>query len=89
MLTQLLDVFSFVSLVLRGGTLAFQSLIVGGVIFTLWILESSPSGRSAHARIDSCRRLICWSACALVLTQLSYVVADSAVLAGTASLRLG
>ena len=88
MLTQLLDVFSFVSVLFRGGALAFQSLILGGVIFTLWILESSPSGRTGQAMIESCRRLMCWSACLLAFTQLSYVAANSAILAGTAGLRL-
>lgn len=88
MFTQLLDIFSFFSVLLRGGALAFQSLVLGGVTFTLSILESPPSGRGTQAMMEPCRRLICWSASALVCTQLSYVAAGSAVLAGTAGLQL-
>jgi len=46
MLVQLVDLFSFLSVVLRAGTLAFQSLLLGGVLFVLWVARSSPEAAS-------------------------------------------
>jgi len=79
-----LDIFGFLSVVLRGLTLALQSLVVGGVGFGLLTrgLELGESARSA-------RRLLTASAVALALSQALYVAADSALLVGTTDLPLG
>jgi putative copper resistance protein D len=47
-----------------------------------------PGGPAKDAVLEPCRRLISWSAFGFVFTQLSYLGADSAILAGTAGLRL-
>ncbi len=87
MLTQLLDVFGFLAVVLRGGALALSSLVTGGAIFTLWTLRPL-SWMQREAMQGPCRRLLRWAAIGLVLTEACYLAADSAILAGTADLRL-
>ena len=37
-MAQLLDVFGFLSVLLRGLTLLFQSLVIGGLVFNLFVL---------------------------------------------------
>jgi copper resistance protein D len=87
-LTQLLDVFGLLSVVLRGGALASQSLVLGGAVFTLWILRGLPGGPRSADITQSCRRLVLWSAAGSALIQSCYLAADTAVLAGTANLGL-
>jgi len=82
--TQLLDVFGFLSVVLRGLTLSFQSLVGGGLIFQL--LAGPDPGRTDGARV--CRRLMIGAALALCLTQCGYIAADSAILMSTTGLTL-
>ena len=87
MLTQLLDVFSFISVLLRGAALAFESLILGGVVFSFWILrplsvllDSPVRAPGAESTADYVVRL------ALALVQICYVTADSVLLTGTTGL---
>ena len=42
-MAQFLDIFAFVSVLLRGMTLAFEALTVGGVIFVLAIARKTSS----------------------------------------------
>jgi putative copper resistance protein D len=77
-MTQFLDIFGFLSVLLRGLALAFEALAVGGVIFQLWI-----------ARDFATRKAWNWVALAatlLVITQLDIVAADSAILLSTTDL---
>ena len=87
-MAQLLDVFGFLSVLLRGLTLLFQSLIIGGLVFNAFILD--PVARLLPNQLDSalkyCRWLMGSSALALALTQLVYVLIDSAILMQTADL---
>src|SRR3954451_287602 len=88
LLTQLLDVFSFLSVLLRGCALALESLILGGAIFAVWILRPLRKkwGSQVDAVVQSSRRLIFWSAVALALIQLCYLGSDSSLLVGTTGL---
>jgi len=88
MLVQLVDLFSFLSVVLRAGTLAFQSLLLGGVLFVLWVARSSPEAASdGIARIQkSSWRLLQISAAGLAVVQLLYLYVNSAVLMATAEI---
>jgi putative copper resistance protein D len=89
-LTQLLDIFGFLSVLLRGGALVLASLVVGGVIFSLWILRPlhAQYGQQDAALIKSSRRLLFCSAVALAFVQFCYVAADSTVLAKTTGLPI-
>jgi copper resistance protein D len=86
---QLLDLFAFLSVLFRGGGLALNSLMWGGVMFGLWTLRPVVRDERIKPAWASCRRLLFWSAAALAFVQLSYLASDSAILAGTAGLGLG
>lgn len=79
MAAQLLDIFGFVSVLLRGGVLALSSLVLGGVVFATFVRPNGP----ARAAV---RRVVFWSAVALILVQVCYVGVDSIVLMQTAGL---
>ena len=82
MLIELVDLFSFLSVVLRAGTLVFQSVLLGGVLFVLWTARSSShAAKDSIARVQaSSWKLLRWSAVGLAVMQLLYLYVDSAVL---------
>jgi putative copper resistance protein D len=88
MLLKLVDLFSFLSVVLRAGTLVFQSLLLGGVLFVLWVARSSPlAAPESIARIQkSSWKLLQISAVGLAIVQLLYLYVNSAVLMATAEI---
>ena len=91
MLVRLVDLFSFLSVVLRAGTLVFQSVLLGGVLFVLWTARSSPL---AWEESIACVRASSWkllrlSAVGLAIVQLLYLYLDSAVLMAVADLGFG
>lgn len=77
-MTQFLDVFGFLSVLLRGFALAFEALTVGGVAFLVFIDSDMPV---------SARRLLRFAAVGLIAVQLCYITVDSAILVGTSDLR--
>jgi putative copper resistance protein D len=87
-LTQILDVYSFLSVLLRGGALVFQSLIVGGSAFSFWVLRplNTSCGAQGHNILESSRRLILWSAVAFAFLRTCYLASESVLLTGTTSL---
>jgi len=89
-MAQLIDLFGFLSVVLRAVTLAFQSLTVGGILFSLCVLSPLSSGREVRqeAILHSCRRRIGWFALCLAVTQFLLVSLNSAVLMFTTELSL-
>lgn len=82
MLVNLVDLFSFLSVVLRAGTLVFQSVLLGGVLFVLWTARYSPAAsRESIAQVESsCWKLLRLSAAGLAVVQMLYLYVDSAVL---------
>jgi putative copper resistance protein D len=88
MLLKLVDLFSFFSVVLRAGTLVFQSVLLGGVLFLLWIarLSHDVSGESIGRIRSSAWRLLRISAVGLAVMQLLYLYVNSAVLMATAEI---
>ena len=88
MLLKLVDLFSFLSVVLRAGTLVFQSVLLGGVLFVLWTARSSPAAsEESIARVRaSTWKLLRLSAVGLAIVQLLYLYVDSAVLMASADI---
>ena len=88
MLVKLVDLFSFLSVVLRAGTLVFQSVLLGGVMFVLWTTRYSPdASEESMARVEaSSWKLLGWSAVSLAVVQLLYLYVDSAVLMASADI---
>jgi putative copper resistance protein D len=80
--TQLLDIFALLSVLLRGMTLAFEALTVGGVIFLLAIAKQA-AGAPLTGRLS---RLLIRSSALLAVTQISFIAANSAILMGSSDL---
>src|SRR5271163_4998722 len=78
--------FAFLSVILRAATLAFQSLVLGGLIYISVI--QWPAGATVSAAMERCRRVLRWAAAALALSQLLYVCVDTAILMGTLHVSL-
>ena len=75
-MAQFLDIFGFLSVLLRGLALAFEALTVGGVIFQLAVARQHTIGKS-------------WLRCAaalLAITQTCIAGANAAMLMGTTDL---
>ena len=86
----LLDIFGFLSVVLRGVVLTAQSLTIGGIVFLALLLHPlaprlGPGGAAAQRR---CQTLLRWSAIVLAGVELLFVVTEAAVLAGTIDISL-
>src|SRR3974377_2310215 len=91
MTATLFDLFGFFSVLLRAGTLVFQSLLLGGVLFVLHVAASGAEVREESlGRIRaSSRKLLRFSAIGLVVVQLLYLYVDSTVLMVTADIGIG
>ena len=83
----LLDVFGFLSVLLRGLTLSFQSLLLGGVAFRVLVrnrVQTEPRFRLLPRMISVIRA----AAIGLAVTQLASVSMSSAILMDTTTFRL-
>jgi copper resistance protein D len=81
----LVNLFSFFSVVLRAGALVFQSMLLGGTVFVLWIARASqgaPLENIFRVQILSWR-LLSITAVGLSVAQLLYLYMNSAVLMAT------
>src|SRR5208337_2729327 len=85
---QLVDLFGFFSVVLRAGTLVFQSLVLGGIFFVLWTARSRPDlPQEDMERVHAISwRLLRISAIGLAVVQVLYLFVDSSVLMTTAEI---
>lgn len=90
MILKLVDLFAFLSVLLRAGTLVFQSMLIGGAIFVLGVAAHAPEALGdGIGRIEaSCWRLLTFSAIGLALVQSLYLYVDSTVLMVTAGLGI-
>lgn len=83
-MARLLQIFGFLSVLLRGATLTFQSLTVGGVIFLFAVLRKS-SDDSTEIKVP-CLSWLRRFALVLVGVQISYLVANSLILMESAQI---
>ncbi len=85
---QLVDLFGFFSVVLRAGTLVFQSLLLGGIFFVLWTARGNPGPpQESMERVHSTAwTLLRLSAIGLAVVQVLYLFVDSSVLMATAEI---
>ena len=91
MMLKLVDIFAYLAVVLRAGTLICQSLLLGGLLFLYWIARPSPEiPIDALARVrSSARRMFRFAAIGLVLVQIGYLYVNSAVLMATDQIGIG
>lgn len=85
----LIDIFGFLSVVIRGVVLVTQSFVVGGIAFLLLMGGIARELGADGERLDSrSRRFLLWSALAFTLAELAFVGVQSAVLMATVGLEL-
>jgi copper resistance protein D len=85
-MARLLQIFGFLSVLLRGATLSFQSLTIGGIVFLVAVAGrmKAPSDELQRAALLWIRR----SAVALAVTQLAVLAATSLLLMQSAEMSL-
>ena len=90
MLLRLVNIFGYLSVLLRAGTLIFQSLLLGGVLFISWVARpSSEIPDSSLERVrSSSLRLFRIAAIGLAIVQALYLYVNSAVLMASAEMGL-
>jgi putative copper resistance protein D len=81
-LAQFLDLFGFLSVLLRAATLSLGAIAVGGVAFGFIVRRSFELPAAA-------KRLLSVAAVSLAATQVFYVLANSSILSATSGLGLG
>lgn len=86
-MAQLLQIFGFLSVLLRGATLAFQSFTIGGIVFLVLVLGRIPAPSSEFEL--SALRWIRRSAIALAITHLVILIASSLILMQSADMTIG
>jgi putative copper resistance protein D len=86
----LLDIFGFLSVVLRGLVLSAQSLVIGGIVFLGLVVGpvAAKLGVGGEAATARGRRLLFWSTLALACAELVFIGLESVVLAGTMDIPL-
>ena len=85
-MARLLQIFGFLSVLLRGASLTFQSLTVGGVIFLAFVVRNC--SRESEKIKASCLSWLRRFALALTATQISYLVTNSLILMESAQINL-
>lgn len=85
-MARLLQVFGFLSVLLRGASLTFQSLTAGGVIFLFLVLRNF--GDDSEKIKASCLSWLRRFALVLVAVQVSYLAANSLILMESAQISL-
>ncbi|HEV2551145.1 MAG TPA: CopD family protein [Stellaceae bacterium] len=80
----LLDIFGYLSVVLRAAVLAAQAMLLGGMIFLIAMRPLLAAPTSAR-----CARLVAWSALAFAGAELAFVLLQGLVLVGTLEIAVG
>jgi hypothetical protein len=91
MMLKLVDIFGYLSVLLRAGTLVFQSLLLGGWLFLFCIARPSReiADSNGFERVRSASlRMFRAAAIALVIVQVLYLYVNSSVLMATAEIRI-
>src|ERR1700675_1582337 len=85
-MARLLQIFGFLSVLFRGGTLSFESLTIGGVVFLNFIARTANT--QSEAINQACLRWIRRAAVALAVMQLAYILASTLILMQSADMTL-
>src|SRR6185312_15342248 len=87
----LLDVFGYLTVILRGITISAQAFTIGGIAFlqlVAWPFETR-LGAGGQEIVRRSRRLLGWSALVLALAEGAFLAMQTAVLMDTAELSFG
>ena len=86
-MARLLQIFGFLSVLFRGGTLTFGSLTIGGIVFLNFVARRANSQSEAVNKV--CLRWIRRAAAALAVMQMAYILASSLILMQSADMTMG
>lgn len=78
--------FGLFAVILNAATLAFQSLVLGGLVYVTVI--GLPAGPGAQPAINRCRHGIAWAALALAIAQILFVAVNTFILIGTIQISI-
>jgi putative copper resistance protein D len=81
--TQFLDIFGFLSVLLRGFALAFEALALGGVVFLFCVSRPWTNDDNKPAR-----QWLRWASIFLAVTEVATLALNSVILVNTIDLRL-
>lgn len=89
-MSTLIDLFGFLSVILRGLVLVTQSFTVGGIAFLLLLAHplSGALGVEGRRVNERAQYFLLWSAIAFAVTELAFVAMQCAVLIGTVDLTI-
>src|SRR5262245_29595439 len=87
MLTDLLGLFGLLVVLFRAAILCFQTIAVGGIIFLLVLVRVPHFGQDSWSH--PAPRLIRWSALALAIAQVSFVISNTLILTFSTGLSIG
>ncbi|HVI87383.1 MAG TPA: CopD family protein [Dongiaceae bacterium] len=87
----LVDVFGYLAIVIHGLTIVSQSMALGGVLFLICLVRPQRARLGAEGRhIERVAiRIAAWAAIGLILSELSTILLDGAVLTSTVDLGIG
>lgn len=87
-MSQLVDIFGYLTVLLSAGTLIGQSLLLGGVVFLYWIARPAPGvpALALEPVRESSLRCLRIAAIALVAVELCYLYINSAVVMSSAEI---
>src|SRR5215470_5046603 len=88
-MAELVDLFAYLSVLLRGAVLVFQTLAVGGLAFERFVLRTRGDEGGPAAGAAASRRMVRWSAAFLAAAWLLWLGLDTAVLMSSADLAPG
>lgn len=78
--------FALFSVILNAATLAFESLVLGGLVYLAFV--GLPAGPAAQPAIDRCHRGIGWAALALAIAQILFVAVNTLTLMETIQMSI-
>ena len=84
-MARLLQIFGFLSVLFRGGTLSFESLTIGGIVFLNFVARANSQSEAAN---QACLRWIRRAAVALAVMQLAYILASTLILMQSADMTI-
>jgi putative copper resistance protein D len=87
MSADLLGLFGLIAVVLRAAILCFQTIAAGGIIFLLVVAR--PSRFCQESWLYRATRLIRWSALALSIAQVAFVISNTLVLTSSTDMPVG
>ena len=86
---QIINLFAFLSVILRAATIMLQSLVLGGIVFSYLVLGQSGAEVNPSEAIRACQRMLRIAAIILILVQALYIACEALLLVELSGFQLG